>query len=99
MYRQPCSLWFGNDATKPFWYYALTELILFVDDNYNLMITTQDAVVDGKDAYDVIPTLLAMGQSANVTKDVQRHIVRAIDNLSAHGTSGKKYYFCVESSS
>ncbi|KAH8555144.1 armadillo-type protein [Umbelopsis sp. PMI_123] len=32
--------------------------------------------------YNVIPTLLAIGQSAIVTPDVQRHVVRAIDNLS-----------------
>ncbi|GAB5593864.1 hypothetical protein Unana1_08764 [Umbelopsis nana] len=35
--------------------------------------------------YNVMPTLLAIGQSANVTPDVQRHVVRAIDNLSNQG--------------
>lgn len=38
-------------------------------------------------AYDVLPTLLAMGQNDTVTADIQRHIVRAIDNLSAFGKS------------
>ncbi|KAG2176378.1 hypothetical protein INT43_005612 [Umbelopsis isabellina] len=32
--------------------------------------------------YNVMPTLLAIGQSPNVTPDVRRHVVRAIDNLS-----------------
>lgn len=36
-------------------------------------------------AYDVLPTLFAMGQNDTVTSDIQRHIVRAIDNLSAFG--------------
>ena len=35
--------------------------------------------------YNILPTLLAMGQSANATPDIQRHIVRAIDNLSSQG--------------
>lgn len=42
--------------------------------------------------YNVMPTLLAIGQSANVTPDVQRHVVRAIDNLS---NQGKKMNFCI----
>lgn len=50
------------------------------------MISTQNGAENENDAYNVIPTLLAMGLSANVTKDVQRHIVRAINNLSAQGT-------------
>ncbi|KAI9311682.1 armadillo-type protein [Dichotomocladium elegans] len=37
-----------------------------------------------ENAYNVLPTLLALSQSANVTSDIQRHIVRAIDNLSAY---------------
>ncbi|CAM0138155.1 unnamed protein product [Umbelopsis sp. WA50703] len=35
--------------------------------------------------YNVMPTLLAIGQSPNVTPDVRRHVVRAIDNLSNQG--------------
>jgi hypothetical protein len=35
--------------------------------------------------YNVLPTLLAIGQSANITPDIQRHIIRAIDNLSSNG--------------
>ncbi|KAI8149812.1 armadillo-type protein [Fennellomyces sp. T-0311] len=38
---------------------------------------------DTRHPYNITPTLLAMGQSANVTPDIQRHIVRAIDNLSS----------------
>ncbi|ORY90347.1 armadillo-type protein [Syncephalastrum racemosum] len=34
----------------------------------------------------VVPTLLHMGQSAAPAADVQRHIVRAIDNLASHST-------------
>jgi hypothetical protein len=37
----------------------------------------------GKDAFNVVPTLLLMGKEAS--SDVQRHIVRAIDNLNSHG--------------
>ncbi|KAI7883891.1 FYVE-domain-containing protein [Lichtheimia hyalospora FSU 10163] len=53
------------------------------EENNGLMLayTTQDDLKDN--AYDVLPTLLAMGQNDAVTADIQRHIVRAIDNLSA----------------
>ncbi|KAL1930085.1 hypothetical protein VTP01DRAFT_1239 [Rhizomucor pusillus] len=61
---------------------CIANLALY-GDNYNIMISTQNGAENENDAYNVIPTLLAMGLSANVTKDVQRHIVRAIDNLSA----------------
>ncbi|CAO3616566.1 unnamed protein product [Cunninghamella blakesleeana] len=37
-------------------------------------------------SFNVIPTLLAMGQSANVTCDIQRHIIRALDNLCSNGS-------------
>lgn len=41
---------------------------------------------EGQGWFNVLPTLLAMGQSAHCNRDIQRHIIRAIDNLS---TSGK----------
>lgn len=44
--------------------------------------------------YNVIPTLLAIGQSAIVTPDVQRHVVRAIDNLSNQGRHWEKAEVC-----
>ncbi|KAI9246492.1 hypothetical protein BDA99DRAFT_527036 [Phascolomyces articulosus] len=44
-------------------------------------------------SYNVLPTLLAMGQSANATPDIQRHIVRAIDNLSSQG---KIFFFLLK---
>lgn len=72
------------------WLNTLRDLFVYwvclLGDNYNIMISTQNGAENENDAYNVIPTLLAMGLSANVTKDVQRHIVRAIDNLSAQGT-------------
>lgn len=36
--------------------------------------------------FNVIPTLLAMGQSANATCDIQRHIIRALDNICSNGS-------------
>ncbi|KAI7870796.1 hypothetical protein BDF14DRAFT_1769854 [Spinellus fusiger] len=47
-------------------------------------------------AYNVIPTLLALSQTPHVTSDIQRHCVRAIDNLSAnenHGTCNMDKFF------
>lgn len=50
--------------------------------------------------FNVVPTLLEIGQRPNVTLEVRRHIVRAIDNLVSNGmiilntrlsTSGFKY--------
>ncbi|KAI9488175.1 armadillo-type protein [Zychaea mexicana] len=43
------------------------------------------------DPYNVLSTLLAMGQSANATPDIQRHIVRAIDNLSSQVSGGERW--------
>lgn len=37
----------------------------------------------GKDAFNVVPTLLLMGKEP--AADIKRHIVRAIDNLSSNG--------------
>lgn len=36
-------------------------------------------------AYNILPTLLALGQSPHATVDITRHVVRAIDNISSNG--------------
>ncbi|KAI9309257.1 armadillo-type protein [Cunninghamella echinulata] len=41
-------------------------------------------------AFNVIPTLLAMGQSANVTSDIQRHVIRALDNICSNGSKSTR---------
>ncbi|OAD75000.1 hypothetical protein PHYBLDRAFT_78888 [Phycomyces blakesleeanus NRRL 1555(-)] len=51
------------------------------EDNHVLMLSD-----DQEKGHNVIPTLLALSQAPQVTSDVQRHIVRAIDNLSSNET-------------
>ncbi|KAF7729674.1 hypothetical protein EC973_004047 [Apophysomyces ossiformis] len=63
---------------------CLANFALYEENNSLMLSDKQTNDNDHKDAYNVISTLLAMGQSANVTSDVQRQIVRAIDNLSSH---------------
>ncbi|CDH55933.1 hypothetical protein RO3G_14544 [Lichtheimia corymbifera JMRC:FSU:9682] len=61
---------------------CLANFALYEENNGLMLAYATDG--DLKDnAYDVLPTLLAMGQNDTVTADIQRHIVRAIDNLSA----------------
>ncbi|CDS06801.1 hypothetical protein LRAMOSA09326 [Lichtheimia ramosa] len=61
---------------------CLANFALYEENNGLMLAYTTN--MDLKDnAYDVLPTLLAMGQNDTVTADIQRHIVRAIDNLSA----------------
>lgn len=48
------------------------------------MLTNKNNTKEGgKDAYNVLPTLLYMGKVS--PSGVQRHVVRAIDNLSSNG--------------
>lgn len=52
------------------------------------MLTNKNRKNQGeKDAYNVLPTLLYMGKVS--PSGVQRHVVRAIDNLS----SNSKFFF------
>ncbi|CAO3594291.1 unnamed protein product [Absidia cylindrospora] len=70
---------------------CLANLALYDENKDKMLATTSipNMKLEGKqqeeqnDSYNVIPTLLAMGQSANATKDLRRHIIRAVDNLSA----------------
>ncbi|KAI8393568.1 armadillo-type protein [Radiomyces spectabilis] len=50
------------------------------DGNTQRMIQTD---ASAGDQFSVIPTLLAMAQSSNAVSDIQRHILRALDNLSS----------------
>lgn len=85
----------ANFALYGMYKYAMTFIIANADSYFHLLPEENNGLMlayttnmDLKDnAYDVLPTLLAMGQNDTVTADIQRHIVRAIDNLSAFGKS------------
>lgn len=63
-------------------YKAIIILIEPIEENNKAMLTNKNGTKDGKkDSYNVLPTLLLMGKSSS---GVQRHIVRAIDNLSSN---------------
>ncbi|KAG2196323.1 hypothetical protein INT47_009318 [Mucor saturninus] len=62
---------------------CLANLALYEENNIS-MLTSQNGKGDNKDAYNVLPTLLFMGKSDSETHIVQRHIVRAIDNLNSN---------------
>lgn len=58
-------------------------IFYFVGENIKAMLTNKNDTKDGaKDAYSVLPTLLFIDQLSS--PGVQRHIVRAIDNLSSN---------------
>ncbi|KAI8976827.1 hypothetical protein BDB01DRAFT_309221 [Pilobolus umbonatus] len=60
---------------------CLANLTLY-ENNIDKMLADKEK--DDIHSFNVLPTLLAMGQSARVTSDIQRQLVRAIDNLSSH---------------
>ncbi|KAI8086610.1 armadillo-type protein [Halteromyces radiatus] len=63
---------------------CLANLALY-DENKDKMLAMEEGEQNQiNDSFNVIPTLLAMGQSANVTDDIRRHIIRALDNLSSN---------------
>lgn len=53
----------------------------FLEENNQAMLSSGKKFGD-KDGYNVIPTLLFMSKTTK--PDIQRHIVRAIDNLSSN---------------
>lgn len=58
------------------------------------MLTNQNGTKDeNKHAYNVLPTLLFMGKSDSETHIVQRHIVRAIDNLCSNRKCENTIFF------
>lgn len=59
-----------------------TETHPFSLDENNETMLRSDKKYGKKDGYNVLPTLLFMGNRAK--PDIQRHIVRAIDNLSSN---------------
>lgn len=65
---------------------CLANLALYDENNKKMLnSTTTSKHLQGNDSFNVIPTILAMGQSANATSDIRRHIIRALDNLSSNG--------------
>lgn len=59
--------------------------LFFLEENNKAMLTNKRGTKDGnKDSYNVLPILLFMGKSDAQRHVVQRHIVRAIDNLSSN---------------
>ncbi|KAG1146197.1 hypothetical protein G6F38_005108 [Rhizopus arrhizus] len=59
---------------------CLANLALY-EENCQVMLNND---VSGSRMYNILPTLLAMCQSSNVTTDEIRHVIRAIDNLSSN---------------
>ncbi|SAM07474.1 hypothetical protein [Absidia glauca] len=65
---------------------CLANLALYDENNEKMLnSTTSSKQLPNNDSFNVIPTILAMGQSANATSDIRRHIIRALDNLSSNG--------------
>ncbi|KAI8975163.1 hypothetical protein BDF20DRAFT_914129 [Mycotypha africana] len=68
---------------------CLANLALYEANNEAMLWTNKAKQIEnkkkisGKDGYNVLPTLLMMGKSTSKS-EVQRHIVRAVDNLNSN---------------
>lgn len=62
----------------------IVTLTMWIEENNEAMLTNnkKSGGKQNKDCFNVLPTLLLMGKDAK--PGVQRHIVRAIDNLSSN---------------
>ncbi|KAI8882055.1 hypothetical protein K501DRAFT_334324 [Backusella circina FSU 941] len=68
---------------------CLANLSLYKENGVKMLSKSEE------DSYNILPTLMLIGNQPNVTVDIQRQIIRAIDNLSSNVpvvTEGPSYW-------